>query len=151
MSVPMRPARPDDAERITEIAVAGYSKYLTRMSGVRPAPLDADYRELVCGGTVWVIDDEPVPGMIVLVAEPGFLWVDNLAVDPNLQGRGLGKRMMGFAEDQARRLGLDELRLLTSAKMTENLALYGSLGYIEYDRRDEQNRERVYLRKALSG
>lgn len=145
----IRPARPGDAERITQIAVAGYAKYLTRMEGVRPAPIDADYAELVRRRIVWVIDDEPVPSFIALIAEPEFLWVDNIAVDPALQGRGLGKRLMAFAEDEARRLGLVELRLLTSAKMTENLALYESLGYVEYERRDEHNRERVYLRKRI--
>jgi GNAT superfamily N-acetyltransferase len=148
---PIRPARPSDAERIAEIAVAGYSKYLTRMAGVRPAPLDADYTELVGRGIVSVIDDEPVPAFIILLAEPDHLWVDNLAVDPALQGRGIGKRLLAFAEDEARRLGFVELRLLTSVKMTENLALYASLGYVEYDRRDEENRQRAYLRKRLGG
>jgi len=145
----IRKARQGDRGRIDEIVQAGYSKYLPRMPGVRPAPLDADYGELIGRDLVWVLDAEPVPGMIILVEEPDHLWVDNVAVDPALQGQGLGRQLMAFAEDEAARLGLGELRLLTSVKMTENLALYASLGYEEYERRDEGGRRRAYLRKSL--
>jgi GNAT superfamily N-acetyltransferase len=147
----IRKARPNDRERIDEIVQAGYSVYLPRMPGVRPAPLDADYRELIERDIVWVLDADPVPGMIILIAHPDHMWVENVAVDPQQQRRGLGTVLLAFAEEEARRRGLNEMRLLTSVKMTENLALYASLGYEEYERRDEGGRRRVYLRKPLPG
>jgi hypothetical protein len=34
--------------------------------------------------------------------------------------------------------------------MTENIAMYGKAGYVEYERRQEQGFGRVFLRKALA-
>jgi len=34
--------------------------------------------------------------------------------------------------------------------MTENLALYSRMGYVEYDRRSKLNFSLVYMRKLLS-
>ena len=39
--------------------------------------------------------------------------------------------------------------LYTHEKMTENLALYARIGYVEYDRRSQGAFSRVYLRKHL--
>ncbi len=144
----IRPARAADRDRLTEIAKDAYAVYLERMP-VRPAPIDADYGAAIDRGDVWVLDGEPPGGFLVLVEYPNHLWVDNVAIDPPLQGKGLGRKLLSFAEEAAATRGLPELRLLTSVKMTENLALYDSLGYSEYDRRDEAGRMRVYLRKPL--
>ena len=38
--------------------------------------------------------------------------------------RGIGRRMIAFAESEARRLGFAEIRLYTHEKMIENIALY---------------------------
>jgi len=35
--------------------------------------------------------------------------------------------------------------------MTENLALYSKVGYVEHDRRSQGNFALVYMRKALVG
>ncbi|MBV9898154.1 MAG: GNAT family N-acetyltransferase, partial [Chloroflexi bacterium] len=66
------------------------------------------------------------------------------------QGRGLGKRLLEFAEGEAKRLGFSEVRLYTNALMTENRALYARVGYVEYERRDVDGRDTVFMRKRLS-
>jgi ribosomal protein S18 acetylase RimI-like enzyme len=63
------------------------------------------------------------------VPEPEVLLVENVAVRPSLHGRGLGRRLLAFAEDEARRLGLPAVRLYTNEKMGRNIALYEKLGY----------------------
>ena len=40
-------------------------------------------------------------------------------------------------EAEARRAGFDSIYLYTHEKMTENLALYSRIGYVEYDRRSQ--------------
>ena len=77
------------------------------------------------------------------------LLVENVAVARSAQGRGLGRRLLEHAEDQALRLGLPETRLYTNAAMTENLAIYPRLGYAEVNRRTEDGFDRVYFRKDL--
>jgi|SRR5215212_3348186 ribosomal protein S18 acetylase RimI-like enzyme len=85
-----------------------------------------------------------IVGVIVLtVTDEGFL-IDNVAVEPSHRGKGLGKALLEFAEAEARRTGFDYIYLYTHQKMTENLVLYSSIGYCEYDRRSQGECSLVY-------
>ena len=86
---------------------------------------------------------------MVITTDEGVL-LDNIAVHPAAQGRGLGRRMIELAESAARRWGYSEIDLYTHVLMVENLALYLRLGYEEIDRRTERGFDRVYLRKRLA-
>ncbi len=91
-------------------------------------------------------------GVLVLEdAGDGTLLVDNVAVAPSAQGKGLGRALIAFAEAEAQRRGLCEVRLYTNVLMTENLALYGRLGFRETGRVSEKGYERVYMAKAAAG
>jgi len=63
------------------------------------------------------------------VPHADHVFIENVAVLPERQGQGLGRRLLAHAEDQARRRDLDEVRLETNAAMNTNVALYRSLGY----------------------
>lgn len=76
--------------------------------------------------------------------------LDIVAVHPRFHGRGIGRRLLEFAESEARRAGHSDIYLYTHEKMTENRALYSKIGYVEYDRRIEMGYSRVYMRKRLS-
>jgi ribosomal protein S18 acetylase RimI-like enzyme len=90
-----------------------------------------------------------IVGLIVLgVSDEGFL-VDNVAVDPSHQGSGVGRALLEHAEVAARRAGFDSICLYTHEEMSENLALYSRIGYVEYDRRLHGDACLVYLRKKL--
>jgi ribosomal protein S18 acetylase RimI-like enzyme len=117
---------------------------------MRPIPMDADYEQLVRSGVVWVAEDDgAVVGLIVLVGHDDHVLIDNLAVDPSCQGRGIGRELLAFAESHALALGVCELRLYTHVKMTENQAIYAHLGYREFDRRVERGREGVFMSKRI--
>lgn len=117
---------------------------------MRPGPLFSDYPDLIGRGLVSVIEEGgSLAGLIVLVEMPDHLQVENVAVDPDRQGEGLGRALLAFAEESAAAAGLDELRLFTHSKMTENRALYRRLGYLETERRDEQGFGRVFFVKSL--
>ena len=148
---------PDDAPRLAskadlpalrEIVRAAYDPYLARMDRA-PAPLVADLRPRIDDGHLWIVG-RPVEGLICLCPVDDALLIENLAVHPNAQGTGLGGRLMGFAEELARRKGLDRLTLYTNEVMTENLAIYGHMGYREVDRRTEDGYRRVFMEKFLS-
>jgi GNAT superfamily N-acetyltransferase len=148
--VQVRAAQPGDVEAIRSLVARAYEHYVPRI-GRRPAPMDDDYAERVRAEEAWVLEDgSALVG--VLVAEPvaHHLLVENVAVAPERQGEGLGRRLLGVAEDHARTLGLPEMRLLTNAAMTENVALYTSLGWEEYDRRGDDGFRRVHFRKPVS-
>ena len=66
------------------------------------------------------------------------------------QGHGVGRRLIEFAESEARRLGHTELRLYTHVTMTENIALYSRLGFVETGRGREAGYDRVFMTKRLA-
>jgi ribosomal protein S18 acetylase RimI-like enzyme len=65
------------------------------------------------------------------------------------QGSGVGRALLERAEVAARRAGFDSIYLYTHERMTENLALYSRIGYVECDRRPHRETCVVYLRKKL--
>jgi ribosomal protein S18 acetylase RimI-like enzyme len=78
----------------------------------------------------------------------GAMFIENVAVQPE-QRRELGRRLLTFAEDQAKALGLQELQLYTHELMTENIAYYRRLGCEEVDRRLDHGFRRVFIKKRL--
>jgi len=90
-----------------------------------------------------------IAGIVVLQPEADHLLLANVAVATNFQGRGLGRRLIDFAESEARRRGYDEIRLYTHQRMYESAALYPRLGYEETGRAEEGGFPRVFFRKRL--
>jgi ribosomal protein S18 acetylase RimI-like enzyme len=136
-----------DLPAVRAVVSAAYARYLDRMDRP-PAPMLADYAAEVESGRLWVAG-EPVTGLIELIETGDSLHVANVAVHPSTQGTGLGRRLMEFAEEQARQRGLTRLDLYTNEVMTENQAIYARLGYRETARRTEDGYRRVYLAKTL--
>ncbi|MGE3650989.1 MAG: GNAT family N-acetyltransferase, partial [Reyranellaceae bacterium] len=61
-----------------------------------------------------------------------------------------GTQMMALAERVAAELGVNEMRLYTNARFTENIVLYEKLGYASYDRVVIPGAgEAVWMRKHL--
>ncbi|WP_457091086.1 GNAT family N-acetyltransferase [Microvirga sp. P5_D2] len=145
----LRAAVPDDVQAIETLVRNAYGKYVERI-GKPPAPMTADYRQLVDEGDVWVLElDCDVVGLIILKSETDHLLLDNVAVSPAHQGRGLGSKLLAHAEAQARQRGFREMRLYTNELMHENLVVYGKLGWSEYDRTEQDGFRRVFMKKEL--
>lgn len=149
----IRPARPDDRARIETIVAVAYSPYLQRMNR-KPAPMVDDYARRIADGQTLVLEaDGAVAGVLVLEDHPddhgGFLLLDNIAVDPDHHGKGLGKKLMDFTEAEARRRGYRVIELYTNEVMVENIARYLHLGYAEIKREQVAGYDRVYMRKNL--
>jgi ribosomal protein S18 acetylase RimI-like enzyme len=145
----LRPATAADVARLTELVHAAYGHYVERL-GEPPRPMTDDYADVVRSYRVTVAErGGEIVGLIVFgVGDEGFV-IDNVAVDPSHQGSGIGRMLLGHAEVEARRSGFDSIYLYTHEKMTENLALYARIGYLEYDRRMHGEACLVYLRKQL--
>jgi GNAT superfamily N-acetyltransferase len=55
--------------------------------------------------------------------------LSQFAVEPDLQGRGLGSRLLGFAETRAARLGATEASVDTAENATHLIQFYEARGY----------------------
>jgi ribosomal protein S18 acetylase RimI-like enzyme len=145
----IRAATADDAARMRAIALAAYAKYVPRI-GREPSPMVADYEAEVAANRAVVIEAAgSVQGYMIAWPESDAYFIDNIGVDPACQGGGLGRRLIDHAVSQADHLGLPALRLYTNALMSENLAMYAHIGFVETHRALEKGFHRVYLRWIL--
>jgi ribosomal protein S18 acetylase RimI-like enzyme len=146
----IRQAQATDHQAVVACVRAAYSKYLARMDK-EPAPLHTDYEALIAQGVVSVLTEgEAVQGVLVMMLQQNCFCVENIAVDPCFQGQGLGKMLMAFVEQQARKEQVKEIRLYTNEVMTENLLFYQKLGFEEEDRHIQDGYRRVFLHKVLA-
>jgi ribosomal protein S18 acetylase RimI-like enzyme len=145
----LRRAQPEDAALLAGLAHRAYLPYVARI-GRRPGPMDTDYDLAVAQDEVWmaVIGDE-LAGFVVLRPEDENLLLENIAVDPAFQGRGVGRTLLDLVEQRADGLGLDGIRLYTHAMMTENQRIYERRGYVETERVHEDGFDRLFYRKDL--
>jgi ribosomal protein S18 acetylase RimI-like enzyme len=147
----IRRAAADDVTRIGAIARAAYALYVPRI-GREPAPMTADFAAEVAANRVVVIEAAgSVRGYMIAWPEPDAYFIDNIAIDPQSQGDGLGRRLIDHAVAQAEKLKLPALRLYTNVLMTENLSMYAHIGFVETHRVVEKGFHRVYMRWSLRG
>ena len=126
-----------------------YAKYVGRI-GREPAPMLVDYEAAILAGEAWVlVEGDETSGVLVMRPENDHLFVETVAVRPDRQGSGLGRRLMAFVEEAARDRGLREIQLYTNEKMEENLPFYRSLGFEETGRRFDEGYRRVFMKKRL--
>jgi GNAT superfamily N-acetyltransferase len=140
-----------DADTVARITTEAYRLYVPRI-GRQPSPMTTDYGPAVRAGHAWIAEDDVAEvAVIVLIPQPDHLLVENIAVRPGVQGRGVGSRLLALAEERARALGYDEVRLYTHVMMTENIAYYPRRGYTETHRGGSDGYERVFFSKRLDG
>jgi GNAT superfamily N-acetyltransferase len=144
----LRLATHEDLAAVEGIVSEAYQPWADAL-GFRPGPMDEDYAALIASGEVFVTGSAALNGLIVLVEEPGCLFIENVAVRPAGQHRGIGRSLLFFAEREAARRGSAALRLYTHEMMTSNIALYHSLGYVETHREPFAIGSRVHLRKQI--
>jgi len=145
----IRIANAADCPLIEEIVRGAYSRYVSRI-GREPGPMLDDYAALIGKGLVHVIEHQGVVrGVLVLVPERDAMLLDNIAVAPEAQGLGLGRKLLDFAEQQAATAGYRTLRLYTNEAMVENIALYLRLRFVETYRGEENGFRRVYMAKTV--
>ena len=147
-STKIRPARLSDATAIQKCVEAAYRHYISRI-GMPPGPMLDDYAAVIRHHRVFIAETEKIVGVLVLIQKPTAILLDNVAVHPDQQGKGLGKRLINLAEAEARAAGFENLDLYTHECMSENIELYESLGYIETERKEERGYNRVYMQKRL--
>ena len=150
----LRPARPEDVAGIAACVDAAYAPYVERL-GRPPGPMLDDHAAVVAASRVQVATrggarGETLVGAVVLEAVDGGSHIRNVAVIPAVKGQGVGRRLLEWAEAEARRRGHTSIHLATHQRMTENRALYARIGYAEQAHRRVDGYPRVLLRKPLA-
>jgi len=145
----LRQAVASDAADVRTLTRAAYAKWVP-LIGREPKPMGADYEAAVVRHRVDLAYlDGQLAGLIETIAEPDHLLVENVAVAPAFQGRGLGRHLMAHAEQLAAAHGYRAICLYTNQRFAENVRLYRAIGY-RIDREEESALGiTVYMSKAL--
>lgn len=135
---------------IRDLVRAAYALYVPRI-GREPAPMTDDYAARIAAGEAWVVEENgTLLAVLVLENFPDSLQLDNIAIAPAAQGKGLGRALVAFTEEEARRRGYAKVTLYTNEKMVENLALYPHLGFVETHRSRQSGFARVFMAKDVT-
>ena len=130
----LRRATAADAANVRALTRSAYAKWVP-LIGREPIPMTADYDRAVVDH---IIDLWEERGELLALIEfdrgSDHLSIENIAVRPDQQGKGLGSKLLDHAERLALSLGLNEARLYTNAAFALNLAFYSRRGYQEYQR-----------------
>ena len=128
-SIGLRTADKADADAIRALTREAYAKW-TPLIGREPLPMKVDYLDALTRHRFDLLYlDGDLAGLIETTPDGEWLLIENLAVRPALQGRGLGKGLLRFAEQMAAAAGLTGVRLYTNKLFAENLRLYTAFGY----------------------
>jgi GNAT superfamily N-acetyltransferase len=145
----IRKALPEEADAARDVVIAAYQHYVP-VIGRKPAPMLDDYAARIGVGQLWVLQDaHGLAGVLVLEDGPDCFMLENIAVSPDRQGRGVGRQLLDFAEAEAARRGWNAVTLYTNALMLTNIAIYTARGYVETGRVTEKGFQRVYMEKQL--
>ncbi|MEM8686861.1 MAG: GNAT family N-acetyltransferase [Pseudomonadota bacterium] len=145
----IRPATPQDIRQVKACAEAAYEVYVAAI-GKKPAPMVADFAAAQTAGQLHVAEASgEVAGFVVFYDRSDHVHLENVAVSPGHQGKGIGRALVDFVERDARARGIATIELYTNVKMSGNLTLYPALGYTEVGRWNEDGFDRVFFRKLL--
>ncbi|WP_421852650.1 GNAT family N-acetyltransferase [Marinomonas sp.] len=149
LPIDIRLASQADLADIQFCAKLAYEKYVVRI-GREPAPMHADFAKLINDGHVCIsMFDSQFAGYVVFYSGDTHVHLENIAVLPELSGRGIGKALIKYVENIAISDGYQSVQLYTNEAMTENLAMYPKLGYVEIARKQEDGFNRVFFHKPL--
>jgi ribosomal protein S18 acetylase RimI-like enzyme len=147
----LRTALEQDADAIRTLTRQAYAKWVG-VTGREPLPMRVDYAQAIAKHRFDLLyDGDVLVALIETVPDGDYLLIENVAVAPDAQGRGFGKRLMKHAEELAASSGLKGTRLYTNKLFSANLRLYEALGY-RVDREEELNGGiAVHMSKACAG
>jgi ribosomal protein S18 acetylase RimI-like enzyme len=74
-----------------------------------------------------------IVGSIMIGYEGHRGWINYLAVDPSLRRQGVGRSLMGQAEELLRKAGCPKINLQVRSANKEAADFYASLGYLQDD------------------
>lgn len=77
---------------------------------------------------VWALG-QPLVACMILTPTPDRLYLGKLAVHSDSRGRGLGRKLVQFAETRCVHYGVSILELETRVELTENHATFAALGF----------------------
>jgi GNAT superfamily N-acetyltransferase len=145
----LRRATPDDLAALIALQHAAYAENRAVL-GLEPVPLQWDYHEVMADKEVWLLDGEGgLDAALILDPRAADLEIASIATLPRARGRAFGRRLLAAADERARSLRLDTIRLYTGEKMVKNIAWSQRCGFVVEWIETLPDRKLVHMVKRL--
>ena len=148
----IRLAMTTDVPAIKLIARKSFERYVP-LIGKLPAPMNAYFSGHALKETVFIAQSEKKQGSVLgyaIVPQRDGEWLlDNIAVSPEAQGRGVGSALIAACKTFLQKRGVQRYHLHTNEAMEQNLTWYPEIGFVEMARRLEDGFSRIYFIKAM--
>jgi GNAT superfamily N-acetyltransferase len=130
----LRRAGAADAHAVRDLSRLAYAKWVPLINR-EPLPMTADYDKAVISHMIDLHEaDDALIALVETVAMDDYLLIENIAVHPGHQGKGLGDALLAHAEELASTLSFGEARLYTNEAFVSNIAFYERRGYSIFSR-----------------
>jgi N-acetylglutamate synthase-like GNAT family acetyltransferase len=130
----LRRATSADVANVRALTRSAYAKWVP-IIGREPMPMTSDYNRAVADHIIDLWEERgQLLALIEVIPASDHLLIENIAVRPDQQRKGLGDKLLHHAEELARFLGFYEIQLYTNAAFASNLSFYSQRGYQEYRR-----------------
>ena len=148
------PITPDDAGEALTLQRAAFVQEALIYDSVQMPPLtqslDELRAELVDNLGCVARERGRMLGAVRAQRDGDLLLIGRIAIAPDVQGKGIGSRLLDAVEARGREAGCREAELFTGSLSEANLRLYVRAGYRESGRVEEdEGIEQVFLRKRL--
>jgi ribosomal protein S18 acetylase RimI-like enzyme len=124
---------------ITEDVVVSFDKLMSQLSENRK-PSYESLNELVQSNNLFLfvaIEDERILGTLTLITynipTGQKVWIEDVVVDSSARGKGIGRKLVQYAIDFAKSMGLSKIDLTSSFDRQAANELYKSMGFEKRD------------------
>jgi GNAT superfamily N-acetyltransferase len=144
-----------DAPAIASVLRAAFAEYeslYTRAAFAATTPAAEEIARRLGDGQTWIaLLHRTVVGTVSAVSRGEALYVRSMAVVPEAQGRGVGRRLLAHVERYAGERGFLHLELSTTPFLASAIALYERAGFSRCDGEPRElcGTQLLNMRKAL--
>ncbi len=136
MTVEIRPAKLDDAEKLGDICYRAFDD-ISRRHGFETDFDSPALAQTILSGmirdehshSVTALEDGAPVGSNFITTPDDVGAIGPISIDPERQGHGIGRSLMEDVLEHARENGIERVRLLQDAFNMQSLSLYVSLGF----------------------
>ncbi|MCC6327751.1 MAG: GNAT family N-acetyltransferase [Acidobacteria bacterium] len=133
MELSIRLANRGDSEAIADVLLAAFSlnrAQYTPEAFVVVTPVAAEIETRFVEGPIWVAElDGVIVGTVSLTTEPEGLYIRSMAVRPEVQGIGIGHKLLDAVDDFFSRSKMDRIFLYTTYFVTGAKEMYEKHGF----------------------
>jgi ribosomal protein S18 acetylase RimI-like enzyme len=129
----IREANREEIEIVHAIMIEAFTEYIGVLrppSGALSETVESLQSKIANnGGAIIAIDDTQAAGATIYYYQENYMYIGRVSVLPTFRGKGIGREMIYYLEQQAMKMGYAETRVEVRLSLLDNLRLYEKLAY----------------------